>query len=70
MQLDPSASYKKRLAQYSLYGLIMAEATKETEVDVVGGSKEEREVSRAREWTRVSLGQESVSDKLLLVGTG
>ena len=39
-QLDPSASYKRKLAQYSLYGH-HGRGDKETKEDVVGGSKEE-----------------------------
>ena len=40
-QLDPSASYKKKLAQYFLYGH-HGRAVKETEEDIVEGSKEEK----------------------------
>ena len=39
-QLDPSASYIKKLAQYSLYGH-NGKGDGETEEDVVGGSEEE-----------------------------
>ena len=40
-QLDPYASSKKKLAQYSLYQH-HGRGDKETEKDVVGGSEEEK----------------------------
>ena len=46
-QLDPSASYKKKLSQYSLHD-IMAEATKKTEEDIVRGSEEEKKLPSKR----------------------
>ena len=52
LQLDPSASYKKSLAQYSLCGQ-HGRGDGETGKDVVGGSEEEKKrVTR----TRVGLG--------------
>ena len=40
-QLDPSASYKKQLVQYSLYGRFSED--EETEEDAVRGSEEEKQ---------------------------
>ena len=40
-QLDPCTSYKRKLAQYSLYGH-NGRGDEETEEDVVRGSKEEK----------------------------
>ena len=40
-QLDPCSSYKRKLAQYSLYGH-QGRGDKETKVDVVGGSEEDK----------------------------
>ena len=40
-ELDPSASYKKKLAQYSLYGH-NGRDNEETKEGVVGGSEKEK----------------------------
>ena len=61
-QLDPSASYKRKLVQYSLYGH-HGRGDEETEENVVRGSEEEKETVTEQE-----VEQESVSDWLLLVG--
>ena len=55
--LDQSASYKRKLAQYSLYGH-HGRGDEKTEEDIVGGSEgdKKRESNQARDRTRVSLG--------------
>ena len=46
-QLDPSASYKRKLVQYSLNG----RGDEETEEDIFRGYEEKRESNRARDQT-------------------
>ena len=46
-QLDPSASYKKKLAQYSLYH---GRGNKETVEDIVGGSEPETDQVEVSDW--------------------
>ena len=52
-QLDPSATYRRKLAQYSLYGH-HGRGDKETEEDDVGRSEEEEKLL-SRDRNRVSL---------------
>ena len=67
-QLDPSASYTKKLAQHSLYGHY-DRGDKETKEDVVGESEEEeKERVTEQETEQESRDLTRVLDRLLLVG--